>query len=207
MISVNNNPAIKSLGLVDYTSTHRAMKSFTDQRNAQTQDEIWLLEHEPVFTLGRNANRANFIAPHQIQVIQSDRGGDVTYHGPGQCIVYCLLDLKRLQLGVKALVAFMEESVIQLLSDLNIQAERKPSAPGVYVEGQKIASLGLRVRKGCSYHGIAINVDMDLTPFNYIHPCGLKQMQVTQLSNLGIQSSCDQVASGLTENIIGQIYK
>ena len=183
------------------------MKSFTDQRSTQTCDEIWCLEHEPVFTLGRNANRSNFIAPHQIQVVQSDRGGDVTYHGPGQCIVYCLLDLNRLQLGVKTLVTILEESVIQLLTDSNIHAEKKSHAPGVYVDGQKIASLGLRVRKGCSYHGIAINVDMDLTPFTFIHPCGLKKMQVTQLSDLGIQLSCDQVASRLINNIFQQIYK
>ena len=200
-------PVIKTLGLVDYIATHQSMQSFTDQRTPQTRDEIWQLEHAPVYTLGRNANRSNFIAQHDIEVVQSDRGGDVTYHGPGQLIIYCLFDLKRLQLGVKTLVSILEESVIQLLSGFNVRGERLDKAPGVYVEGQKLASLGLRVRKGCSYHGIAINVDMDLMPFTYIHPCGLKQMRVTQLTVLGIQSSCDQVASQLTNNIIRQVYK
>ena len=207
MTLVDTPAAIKSLGLVDYLSTHEAMKSFTEVRTAQTQDEIWVLQHQPVFTLGRNANRSNFIAQHDILVIPSDRGGDVTYHGPGQLIVYCLFDLKRLQLGVKTLVSVLEESVIQLLNDVGVLGERRPNAPGVYVEKQKLASLGLRVKKGCSYHGLAINVDMDLTPFTYIHPCGLERMQVTQLSDLGIQLSCDQVASVLTDKIIGQVYK
>lgn len=206
MTSINNTPAIKSLGLVDYLATHEAMLSFTDARTEHTQDECWVLQHQPVFTLGRNANRSNFIAQPEIRVIQSDRGGDVTYHGPGQLIIYCLLDLKRLQLGVKSLVAVLEESVIQLLSDFGVHGERQLNAPGVYVDKQKLASLGLRVKKGCSYHGLAINVDMDLKPFAFIHPCGLKHMQVTQLADLGIQLSCDQVASVLTEKIIRQIY-
>jgi lipoyl(octanoyl) transferase len=204
---VDNTAAIKSLGLVDYLSTHEAMKSFTEVRTTDTQDEIWVLQHQPVFTLGRNANRSNFIAQHDIRVVPSDRGGDVTYHGPGQLIVYCLLDLKRLRLGVKTLVSALEESVIQLLSDAGVVGERRLNAPGVYVDKRKLASLGLRVKKGYSYHGLAINVDMDLKPFTYIHPCGLERMQVTQLSDLGIQLSCDQVASVLTEKIIQQVYQ
>ncbi|MEM7304865.1 MAG: lipoyl(octanoyl) transferase LipB [Pseudomonadota bacterium] len=204
MKPIDNKFIVRQLGLVDYLPAHEKMKAFTNQRTAQTPDEIWLLEHTPVFTLGRNANRTNFIAEHNIPVVQSDRGGDVTYHGPGQLVVYCLFDLKRLQVGVKALVNGLEEAIIQFLSSNAISAVRIPNAPGVYVNQQKIASLGLRVRKGCSYHGIAINVDMDLTPFSYINPCGLKHMSVTQTSDLGIQLSCDQVASKLTENITRQ---
>ena len=160
----------------------------------------------PVYTLGRNANRKNFLNSHDYSIVQSDRGGDVTYHGPGQLIIYCLFDLKRLQLGVKALIKGLEESFIQYLSDYKVIGKRLENAPGVYVDNKKIASLGLRVKNGCSLHGMAINVDMDLKPFSYINPCGLEGMQVTQLSELGIQCSCDQVASAITEKIIQQFY-
>lgn len=191
---------------MDYLESHQAMQIFTDERSASTQDQIWLLQHHPVFTLGRNANRGNFISDHNIEVIQSDRGGDVTYHGPGQLIIYCLLDLKRLQLGVKSLVTGLEEVIIQYLSEYKITGERLNNAPGVYVGNKKIASLGLRVRRNCSFHGLAINVDMDLAPFSYINPCGLQGMQVTQLSDLGIQQSCDQVASSISSSIIQKFY-
>ena len=193
--------------MTDYQQTYQNMQVFTDERSEHTQDEVWLLEHNPVFTLGRNGNRDNFINNHDITIVQSDRGGDVTYHGPGQLIIYCMINLKRLNLGVKSLVAGLEESFIQYLADANITGKRIDSAPGVYVDNRKIASLGLRVRNGCSFHGMSINVDMDLNPFSCIHPCGLENMQVTQLSELGIQQSCDQVASIMTEKIIQQFYQ
>ena len=199
-------PEFRSLPLSPYSEIHQQMRAFTDGRDALTRDEIWFVQHLPVFTLGRNESRKNILVPTEIPVVQSDRGGDVTYHGPGQLIIYCLLDLQRLQLGVKALVAGLEEIFIQYLENFNIAGERIDNAPGVYVDNKKIASLGLRVRKGCSFHGMAINVDMDLTPFSYIHPCGLAGMRATQLVDLGVQRDCDQVASDLSELIKQQFY-
>ena len=199
-------PGFRYLPLSPYSEIHQRMRVFTDGRDQATGDEIWFVQHPPVFTLGRNESRKNILVPTEIPVVQSDRGGDVTYHGPGQLIIYCLLDLQRLQLGVKALVAGLEEIFIQYLENFNITGERIENAPGVYVDNKKIASLGLRVRKGCSFHGMAINIDMDLTPFSYIHPCGLTGMRATQLVDLGIQRDCDQVASDLSELIRQQFY-
>ncbi|MDW3095614.1 MAG: lipoyl(octanoyl) transferase LipB [Gammaproteobacteria bacterium] len=200
-------PIIRHLGMCDYIDIHTRMREFTDGRIENTQDEIWFVQHWPVFTLGRNGNKTNILTDFDIAVIHSDRGGDITYHGPGQLIVYCLIDLKRLQLGVKTLVYGLEQIVIQYLSTFDVVGERINSAPGVYVGGDKLASLGLRVRHGCSFHGLAINVDMDQTPFSYINPCGLKGMQVTQLSEFAIHQSCDQVALSLSKLIIQQFYK
>lgn len=173
---------IRRLGLRDFESVWREMQVFTDERNTQTPDEIWLVEHPPVFTLGLNGKREHLLDPGTIPVIACDRGGQVTYHGPGQLIAYLLLDLKRRNLGVKALVHALEQAVIDLLADFDIQGERRAGAPGVYVGDAKIAALGLRVRRGCCYHGLSLNVDMDLKPFTRINPCGYKNLRVTQLS-------------------------
>lgn len=200
-------PKFRSLPLSPYNEIHQQMRAFTDSREDATCDEIWFVQHQPVFTLGRNESRENILTASDIPVVQSDRGGDVTYHGPGQLIIYCLFDLQRLQLGVKALVSGLEELFIQYLAGFDVIGQRIESAPGVYVDNKKIASLGLRVRKGCSFHGMAINVDMDLTPFSYIHPCGLEGMRTTQLIDLGIQRDCDQVASDLSELIVQQFYQ
>jgi lipoyl(octanoyl) transferase len=168
-------------GLQDYPATWAAMRAFTDARETSTPDELWLLEHPPVFTLGQAGRLEHLLAPGTIPVIQTDRGGQVTYHGPGQLVAYLLLDLRRAGIGVKRLVERLEQSVIDLLAEYGVAAERRTDAPGVYVAGAKIASLGLRVRNGCSYHGLALNVDMDLEPFSRINPCGYAGLAVTQL--------------------------
>lgn len=200
-------PNFHWLGLCDYQDMHVKMQAFTDSRTIESIDEVWFVEHPSVFTLGRNGSKQNILVESEIPVVQSNRGGDVTYHGPGQLVVYCLLDLNRLRLGVKSLVWGLEEVFIQYLSNYDVIGQRIEKAPGVYVEGRKVASLGLRVRKGCSFHGMAINVDMDLNPFSKINPCGLQGMKVAQLSDLGIQRNCDQVASELSEFILQQFYQ
>ncbi len=200
-------PVFRQLPLSPYADVHQQMRNFTDNRTTDSQDEVWFVQHQPVFTLGRNESRENILVASDIPVVQSDRGGDVTYHGPGQLIIYCMFDLQRMQLGVKSLVWGLEELFIKYLENFQVGAERIEKAPGVYVDNKKIASLGLRVRKGCSFHGMAINVDMDLQPFSLIHPCGLKGMRVTQLSDLGIQSNCDQLVSELSDAIIRQFYQ
>src|SRR6478752_3805148 len=178
-------PVIRQLGLVDYPPTWHAMKRFTDERSAETADEIWFLQHPPVFTLGMNASPEHVLAPGDIPVVQIDRGGQVTYHGPGQLVVYPLVDLRRAQLGVRDLVTALETSVIDLAAEFAISAESRRSAPGVYVEGKKLASIGIRVRRGASYHGLALNVALDLEPFRRINPCGYQGLEMTQLSELG----------------------
>jgi lipoyl(octanoyl) transferase len=186
---------IRQLGRALYEPTWHEMQSFTDRRTAETLDELWFLEHPPVFTLGRNSKAKHLHDTGDIQVIQSDRGGQVTYHGPGQLIAYVLLDINRRQLGVQSLVNLLEQTVINLLSDHGIFAERRTKAPGVYVENRKIAALGLRVRKGCSFHGLSLNVDMDLAPFSMINPCGIEDLEVTRMSDLGIKLSVDECAA------------
>ncbi|AFL75677.1 lipoyl(octanoyl) transferase LipB [Thiocystis violascens] len=171
-------------GLQDYPATLAAMRDWTDARREDTRDEVWLLEHPPVFTLGQAGRLEHILAPGAIPVVQSDRGGQVTYHGPGQLIVYPLLDLRRTGLGVKRLVSLLEQCVIDLLDIYGIAAARRPNAPGVYVADAKIASLGLRIRQGCSYHGLALNVAMDLEPFRRINPCGYAGLAITQVSEL-----------------------
>lgn len=175
-------------GRVDYSVALRAMQEFADARTAETPDEIWLLEHPPVFTMGLKGRGGTRTHIHGIPVVYSDRGGDMTYHGPGQLVAYILMDLRRRGWGAKRLVHAMEQSVIQLLAARHIQAERRAGAPGVYIAGAKIASLGLRVRRGASYHGIALNLDVDLTPFSYIDPCGYPAQPVTRLIDLGAHS-------------------
>ena len=199
-------PLIKRLGLSDYEGIQRQMRIFTDSRDGSARDEIWLVEHAPVFTYGHNADDRNILDAKDIPVIKSDRGGDVTYHGPGQAVVYCLFDLKRVGLSIKALVWTLEETVIQLLMAWGVSAERREKAPGVYVAGQKIASLGLRVRKGCSFHGIAINVDMDLGPFKQINPCGIQGLQVNDFNGLGIKVTLDEVMDRYCESLIARLY-
>ncbi|MEE9302828.1 MAG: lipoyl(octanoyl) transferase LipB [Thiotrichaceae bacterium] len=191
---LDSTPSIQQLGLQPYDVIYEKMQAFQAQRDADTPDEIWLLEHEPVFTLGRNGKREHILTPTQIPVIQIDRGGQVTYHGPGQLIVYTLIDLKRNRIGVKQWVNHLENCVIQLLADFGISAASDRNAPGVYVSGKKIAALGLRVSKGRCYHGLSLNVDMDLQPFQNINPCGHAGLEVTQCRDLGVKTSLDAIS-------------
>jgi lipoyl(octanoyl) transferase len=176
---------IRRLGRQPYQATWNAMRAFTDARTAETTDELWLLEHDPVFTLGQAGRMEHVLAPGEIPVIPVDRGGQVTYHGPGQIVAYPLIDLRRLGIGVRELVSRIEQAIIDTLAHWNIGAERIEGAPGVYVGGAKIAALGLRVRRGCTFHGLAFNVAMDLEPFQRINPCGYKGLAVTQVLDLG----------------------
>lgn len=189
------------LGCVPYESTWRAMQSFTDTRDAQTADRIWFLEHPPVFTLGLNGRPEHVLAPGDISVVQIDRGGQVTYHGPGQLVVYPLLDVKRLGIGVRQLVIALENAVIDMLAEWNIVAEGNRDAPGVYVAGKKLASIGLRIRRGCSYHGLAMNVDMELEPFRRINPCGHAGLEVTDLRRLGMNLTVEAAAHALAPHL------
>ena len=193
---------LKSLGLRDYRETWAAMREFTDTRDAETIDEIWLVEHPKVFTLGRNGDPAHILNPGNIPVVESDRGGQVTYHGPGQLVAYTLFDLNRLGIGVRSLVTGLENAVIGTLSQYGIKAQARCDAPGVYVDGKKIASLGLRIRKGCSYHGLSLNVDMDLSPFAAINPCGYPGLEVTQLADFGVEARIMEVAVPLVGGIM-----
>ncbi len=200
-----NPPAdlvIKRLGLVEYEPTWRAMQTFTDRRDAQTADEIWLLQHPPVYTLGLNGSPEHLLAPADIPVINIDRGGQVTYHGPGQLVVYPMIDLRRQSLGVRELVSALEQSVIDLAANHGIDAQARADAPGVYVAGRKLASLGLRIRRGCSYHGLAFNIDMDLEPFSRINPCGFEDLEVTQLKDLGGPADLERVATELEKYLL-----
>ena len=180
------------LGRVEYAPTLAAMQRFTDERDSSTADEIWLLEHPPVFTLGMAADRAHVLAAGDIPVVQTDRGGQVTYHGPGQLVVYPLVDIRRSGVSVRALVQHLEQSVIELLRPHGIAAQGRRDAPGVYVQGRKLASVGMRIRRGASYHGLALNVDMDLEPFSRINPCGMAGLEVTQLATLGVTGDVQQ---------------
>ncbi|MBV8341601.1 MAG: lipoyl(octanoyl) transferase LipB [Gammaproteobacteria bacterium] len=194
-------PIVRHLGLVPYEPTWRAMQRFTEQRGAATQDEIWFLEHPPVFTLGLNASRAHLLAPGAIPVVQVDRGGQVTYHGPGQLVVYPLVDLKRLGFGIRDFVMALERAVIDLAARFGIRAECRRSAPGVYVEGAKLASVGVRVRRGGAYHGLALNVALDLEPFGRINPCGYAGLEMTQLSALGGPATVAAAAATLEPHL------
>ena len=207
---------IKNLGLVDYQDAYIAMQSFTKERLPTTPDELWILQHPPVFTLGLAGNAANL---HQtvkhIRLIEVDRGGEITYHGPGQIIIYLLLDLKRKQLFVKELVRAIEQSVIDTLTKYGVLAERKPGAPGIYIamrnqtspfEGAKIAALGLKITKQCSYHGLALNVAMDMRPFDAIHPCGYEGLQTIDMKTLGISENIDLVATCLVDHLKRQLH-
>lgn len=188
---------IHNLGLRPYQEIWDAMRACTAARDADSADQIWLVQHPPVYTQGQAGKPEHLLAPGDIPVIQIDRGGQITYHGPGQTVMYLLLDLRRVGIGIRALVSLIEESVIGYLQELGIRAQSRIDAPGVYVDGKKIASLGLRVRGGCTYHGVALNVDMDLEPFSRINPCGLVGMQMTQLRDLGVALDADAAGTAL----------
>ena len=189
------------LGLVDYEPTWQAMREFTDQRTDSTQDELWMCEHAPVYTLGQAGKPEHILDPASIPIVKSDRGGQVTYHGPGQVVVYTLVNLRRAGFGVRELVVRLENSVIALLAEYGVQAHGRRDAPGVYVEEAKIAALGLRVRRSCAYHGIALNIEPDLAPFLGINPCGYQDLIVTSTQNLGIAIEKDQVAARFVQLI------
>ena len=191
----------RQLGLCDYVPVWRAMQRFTDTRGADTPDELWTLEHPPVFTLGQAGRREHLLAPGDVPVIAVDRGGQVTYHGPGQAVLYVLVDLRRAGLGVKRLVNLLEQSVVDLLATRGIAARSRCDAPGVYVEERKIAALGLRVRRGCSFHGLSLNVAMDLSPFARINPCGHAGLEVIQLRDLGVEARPSQIAHELSGKV------
>ena len=192
---------IRNLGLQDYETSWQAMQRFTQERSAETPDEIWIVEHRPVYTLGLSGKREHLLNTGNIPVINSDRGGQVTYHGPGQVVIYTLLDLKRLNLGVRQLVTLLEQAMINTLADHGISADSKADAPGVYVNDKKIGSIGLRIKKNCSYHGLSLNNDMDLGPFDHINTCGYSDLKVTQLSDLGVTISTAQLANSVIQAI------
>lgn len=201
-VTPNMEPVVvRQLGLVEYQATFDAMREFTANRSAGTTDEIWLLQHPPTYTQGRNGKTEHLLCTTDIPLVQIDRGGQLTYHGPGQLISYLLLDLRRLGIGVRQLVTAMEQAVIGLLADYGIAATSRADAPGVYVDGAKVAALGLRVTRGCSYHGLSLNVDMDLEPFSNINPCGYPGLAVTDLRRLGIDTSLEQIGGQLTEKL------
>ncbi|MDT8371210.1 MAG: lipoyl(octanoyl) transferase LipB [Gammaproteobacteria bacterium] len=196
---------VKELGLVEYQSIWSAMQSYTTQRDQNSPDQLWLVEHPSVFTQGLNGRAEHILNPNTIPVVQTDRGGQVTYHGPGQLIAYTLFDLRRLNLGVRDMVTSLENSVIDLLKQSNIDSYARKDAPGVYVDNKKIASLGLRVKRGCCYHGISLNVAMDLTPFGYINPCGYANMKVIDLAGLGVDLTMAQIKQRFVSALQTQI--
>jgi lipoyl(octanoyl) transferase len=207
---------VKHLGLVEYVSTYEAMQTFTKERHSSTPDEIWVLEHPPVFTLGLAGDASNLHSPSkQIPLVQVDRGGEITYHGPGQIVVYLLLDLKRLGIFVKEFVSRIEQALIDTLADFGIQAERRPGAPGIYVAkqsgippewiGAKVAALGLKVSKNCSYHGLALNVATDLEAFERIHPCGYEGLKTVDMQTLGIKDNMGIISQKLLEHLQKQL--
>ena len=190
---------VRSLGITDYVPVWEAMRGLTDSRQKNTLDEIWVTQHNPVFTQGQSGRSENIIDPGDIPVVLSDRGGQVTYHGPGQLVVYLMFDLRRMDLNVRVLVSGIEESIIDVLAGYSIGATRERDAPGVYVSGNKVGSLGLRVRRGCSFHGLSLNVAMDLEPFNRINPCGNVDLKMSQVKDCGGPSDLSLVANDLVE--------
>jgi len=198
---------IRNLGLQDYQTTWLAMQRFTLERTAQTPDELWIVEHFPVYTLGLNGKREHLLSTGHIPVINSDRGGQVTYHGPGQLVIYTLLDIKRLKLGVRQLVSTLENAMISVLAQYGITAAARADAPGVYVEGKKIGSIGIRIKNNASYHGFSLNNHMDLSPFDHINTCGYSGLEVTQVSDLGVTIENDALASQLVQALISALNK
>jgi lipoyl(octanoyl) transferase len=200
-----NTVIVRQLGLRSYEPIWQKMQDFTDVRDDNSPDEIWFVEHEPVFTQGQAGKAEHVLAPGDIPVIQVDRGGQVTYHGPGQQMMYVLFNLRRLQIGVRELVTWLEECIVDMLQEYDIHAYAKPDAPGVYVDDSKISSLGLRVRRGCSFHGLALNVNMDMSPFMRINPCGYAGMNMVQTSELNGPSQLDEVAQGLVKHMLKRL--
>ena len=198
-------PEIRFLGMVDYESTWQAMKQFTEQRTPDTRDEIWLLQHPPTYTQGQAGKPEHLLNAHQIPVVQIDRGGQITYHGPGQIVAYLLLDLRRWKINVRELVRLMEQSVIDILAEYNIIASGRVDAPGVYVGDAKIAALGLKIKRSCCYHGLAFNIDMNLAPYNFINPCGYEGLRVTQLKDFGISTPLAQIEQSLASKLLASL--
>lgn len=201
------NPLVKRLGRVDYAPTYQAMLDFTASRTAETADELWIVEHPPVYTLGQAGKPEHILRDVGIPTVKIDRGGQVTYHGPGQVVIYLLLDLSRLKIKVRELVTAIEQAVIDLLAAHGVTAERRDGAPGVYVGPAKVAALGLRIRNGCSYHGVSLNVDMDLSPFDAINPCGYPGLQVIQTKDLGIPLTAHEAGEQLSQQLLQQLDK
>ena len=204
---MSHSPAtnLRRLGMRDYSSVWADMRAYTDARLTSSADELWLVQHPDVFTLGQAGKREHVLNAGTIPVIKTDRGGQVTYHGPGQAVLYCLLDLRRLRIGVKSIVASLEDAVISLLAEHEIDARRRSGAPGVYVGEAKIAALGLRVRNGCTYHGVALNVDPDLEPFSRINPCGYAGLQVTSMAQQGAVVNVDVQGAQLAETLVRRL--
>lgn len=200
-----STPTVRRLGRVDYAEIWQAMRAYTAARHGGSADQIWLLEHPAVYTLGMAGKPEHLLRDSGIPLVRSDRGGQITFHGPGQVVLYLLLDLRRHGYGVRELVRRLEQAVIELLRVHGVGATRQAGAPGVYVDGAKVAALGLRVRGGCTYHGLSLNVDMDLTPFGAINPCGYAGMAVTQLRDLGIALTPDLAGEALLEHLLRQL--
>jgi lipoyl(octanoyl) transferase len=194
--------AIRNLGLQTYEPVWRAMQKFTDTRDATSRDEIWFCQHQPVFTLGLNTAPEHLLATGDIPVVQIDRGGQVTYHGPGQLMIYPLIDIRRAEIGVRDLVTALEQCVVDLAAEFDIAAASRCDAPGVYVDGAKLASVGLRIRRGASFHGMALNVDVDLEPFSRINPCGFQNLEVTDMNRLGAERDLDIVRDRLLPHLL-----
>jgi lipoyl(octanoyl) transferase len=200
-------PHIKSLGLVEYQPTWDAMKRFTAERGLETRDEIWLVQHPPVYTQGMAGKPEHLLHSTNIPVIKIDRGGQITYHGPGQIVAYLLLDMRRWKIKVRELVRLMEQAVIDLLAELGVSAQSREDAPGVYVGDAKIAALGLKIKNGCCYHGLSFNVDMDLRPFTNINPCGYAGLRITQACELGITVPINELQAELAQNLINGLQR
>ena len=202
---VITTPEVKFLGRSDYVHCWQQMRDYTQSRDPHSSDQIWITEHDPVFTQGHNGKSEHLLDTGDIPVIQIDRGGQVTYHGPGQLVDYCLLNISRLGFGVRALVTHIENAIISYLATYGIDSTARADAPGVYVGDAKIAALGLRIRKGCCYHGLSLNIDMDLGPFSRINPCGFENLAVTQLSDFNVSIELEQAGRELTDVLIGNI--
>ena len=199
------SPVIKRLAQQDYEKVWREMQDFTQNRDKETADEIWIVEHPPVYTLGLNGKREHLLNIANIPVIETDRGGQVTYHAPGQLVIYLLLDIERLNIGVRQVVTLLEQAMINTLSQYGLKAIAKPEAPGVYIDDKKIGSVGIRVKKGCCYHGLSLNNDLDLTPFNQINTCGYPDLEVTRLADLGVKIKTYELAVPVVHHILQAI--
>lgn len=202
----NHAVVIRNLGLREYKPVWQAMQDYTDNRDSASPDEIWMVEHHPVFTQGQAGKAEHILMPGDIPVVQVDRGGQVTYHGPGQQVIYLLIDIRRRKLGVRHLVSAMEDAVVALLRQYGITAYAKKDAPGVYVDEKKVCSLGLRIRKGCSFHGLALNVDMDLSPFSRINPCGYAGMEMVDMARLLSGAQLDTVGRQLVDLLLDELH-